>query len=121
RLNAAGRLGCARLVVDLLTTAHRQQAVDLARVLEDQNAKRQTLERRMLSEARELVEAADAHQAPAIVLANAGWHSGVLGIVASRLVDLYGRPALLIALPVPNAVENGHAPVGVGSGRSIPG
>jgi single-stranded-DNA-specific exonuclease len=121
RLNAAGRLGCARLVVDLLTTTQRQQAVDLARVLEDQNGKRQTLERRMLSEARVLVEATGGHEAPAIVLANAGWHSGVLGIVASRLVDLYGRPSLMIALPAANAVENGHAAVGVGSGRSIPG
>ena len=121
RLNAAGRLGCARLVVDLLLTTHRQQAVDLARVLEDHNSKRQTLERRMLTEARELVEATGAHEAPAIVLASAGWHSGVIGIVASRLVDLYGRPALMIALPAASAVENGHASVGVGSGRSIPG
>jgi single-stranded-DNA-specific exonuclease len=121
RLNAAGRLGCARLVVDLLTTTQRTQAVDLARVLEDQNAKRQTLERRMLTEARALVEADHLHESPAIVLANAGWHSGVIGIVASRLVDLFARPALMIALPAPNAVESGHAEVGVGSGRSIPG
>jgi single-stranded-DNA-specific exonuclease len=121
RLNAAGRLGCARLVVDLLTTTQRHQAVDLARVLEDQNAKRQTLERRMLAEARELAEAAGLHEMPAVVLANAGWHSGVLGIVASRLVDLYGRPALMIALPAANAVESGHAAVGVGSGRSVDG
>jgi single-stranded-DNA-specific exonuclease len=66
------------------------------------------------------VQAAGAHEAPAIVLAKAGWHSGVIGIVASRLVDLYGRPALMIALPAPTAVESGHAAVGVGSGRSIP-
>jgi single-stranded-DNA-specific exonuclease len=121
RLNAAGRLGCARLVVDLLTTTQRQQAVDLARVLEDQNSKRQMLERRMLSEARDLVEATGVHDAPAIVLANAGWHCGVLGIVASRLVELYGRPALMIALPATNTAENGQAAVGIGSGRSIPG
>jgi single-stranded-DNA-specific exonuclease len=74
-----------------------------------------------LSEARGLVEATGGHEAPAIVLANAGWHSGILGIVASRLVDLYGRPSLMIALPAANGADNGHASVGVGSGRSIHG
>src|SRR5262249_59053221 len=75
----------------------------------------------MLHEARELAEATGLDEMPAVVLANAGWHSGVLGIVASRLVDLYGKPALMIALPAANAVESGHDAVGVGSGRSIDG
>jgi single-stranded-DNA-specific exonuclease len=122
RLNAAGRLGCARLVVELLTTTKIEQAAELARCLEDQNQKRQTLERRMLTEARQLVEANRYHEAPAIVLAHAGWHAGVIGIVASRLADIYARPSLMVALPAaPPVGENGDEPIGVGSGRSIPG
>src|SRR5262249_9174854 len=123
RLNAAGRLGCARLVVDLLTTPRREQAVDLARYLEDQNAKRQALERRMVAEARELIEADGRHQDAALVLARSGWHPGVIGIVAGRLVELYGRPALMIALPSTNgdAETGAHAGLGVGSGRSVAG
>src|SRR5262249_50573477 len=70
RLNAAGRLGCARLVVELLTTPQRERAVDLARFLEDQNLKRQALERRMVSEARQMVEAAGRPDDPALVLAS---------------------------------------------------
>jgi single-stranded-DNA-specific exonuclease len=125
RMNAAGRLGCARLVVDLLTTTRREQAVDLARYLEDQNAKRQTLERRMVAEARELVDAEGRQDDPALVLASLDWHGGILGIVAGRLAELYGRPTLMIALQPTRAttapVDAAHARVGVGSGRSIPG
>jgi single-stranded-DNA-specific exonuclease len=122
RLNAAGRLGCARLVVDLLTTSSDEQALQLARYLEDQNAKRQTLERRMVAEARERIEAEALHRDPALVLAQPGWHAGVIGIVAGRLAELYGRPALMISLPDPEkANEDGHAGAGLGSGRSIPG
>jgi single-stranded-DNA-specific exonuclease len=117
RLNAAGRLGCARLVVDLLTTTRPEQAADLARFLEDQNQKRQTLERRLLSEARQQIEETGRDGDHALVLAGGGWHAGIIGIVASRLVDLYGRPALMIALPGGRGAE-GPA---VGSGRSVPG
>jgi single-stranded-DNA-specific exonuclease len=112
RLNAAGRLGCARLVVELLTTTRREQAVDLARFLEDTNAKRQTLERRLVQEARDQAEAKGYATMPAVVLAGAGWHGGVLGIVAGKLAELYGRPALMISLPT-----EGDGP-GVGSGRA---
>ena len=122
RLNAAGRLGCARLVVDLLTTTNEEQANQLARYLEEQNAQRQTIERRMVSEARMMVEEQGRGDDPALVLAHDGWHAGIIGIVAGRLVELYGRPALMIALPNPDAGGNGrHVRVGVGSGRSVPG
>jgi single-stranded-DNA-specific exonuclease len=113
RINAAGRLGTARLAVELLTTPSADRAVDLARFLEEQNQQRQLLERRILHEARDLVDAQHADD-PALVLVNSGWHPGLIGIVASRLVDLYGRPVLMIA------VREGQT-VGQGSGRSIPG
>jgi single-stranded-DNA-specific exonuclease len=133
RMNAAGRLGCARLVVELLTTTNEEQANRLARYLEDQNAQRQTIERRMVAEARKMVEEQGRGEDPALVLAHLGWHAGIIGIVAGRLADLYARPTLMIALPdtppsSPPSLggEKGgrdgrHVRVGVGSGRSVPG
>ncbi|HEY7152316.1 MAG TPA: single-stranded-DNA-specific exonuclease RecJ [Gemmataceae bacterium] len=122
RLNAAGRLGCARLVVDLLTTTNEEQANRLAQYLEEQNAQRQTIERRMVSEARKMVEEQGRGDDAALVLAHDGWHAGIIGIVAGRLAELYARPALMIALPSRDAEGNGrHVRVGVGSGRSIHG
>jgi single-stranded-DNA-specific exonuclease len=119
RINAVGRLGCARLVVELLTTTTQHRAVDLARVLEKQNEDRQTLERQILRQARELVEQGGQDLPPALVLMHPDWHAGVIGIVAGRLADQYGRPTLLIA-PRQEATDNA-APVSQGSGRSIPG
>jgi single-stranded-DNA-specific exonuclease len=114
RLNAAGRLGCARLVVELLTTESRERANDLARFLEGQNTQRQQIERRIFDEARTLLESGDQAAAPALVLASADWHAGVIGIVAGRLAELYGRPVLMIAL-------RRELNVGQGSARSVPG
>ncbi len=121
RINAAGRLGTARLAVELLTTRSAERAGHLAHYLEEQNSQRQQLERRILSEAREMVEAGDGATTnsaagngdSALVLARQDWHPGLLGIVASRLVDIYGKPALMIAL--------GTEHVCLGSGRSVPG
>src|SRR5262245_22340164 len=112
RINAAGRLGTARLAVELLTTMNGQRAGVLADYLERQNQERQALERRILNEARELAEQFAGHAA--LVLASSQWHPGLIGIVASRLVDQFGRPVLLIAL------RDGQAH-GQGSGRSVPG
>jgi single-stranded-DNA-specific exonuclease len=112
RLNAAGRLGCARLVVELLTTTNAEKARELAAYLDGQNKERQSLERRFTREARELLEAGDWQTMPAIVLHHAEWHAGVIGIVAGRLAEQFGRPALVIASRDDPAS---------GSGRSIPG
>jgi single-stranded-DNA-specific exonuclease len=112
RLNAAGRLGLARMVVELLTTRDPDRAQKLAEFLEDQNRKRQTLEREISRQAREMLAASGWRDAPALVLAATDWHPGVIGIVAGRLAEQFARPALVIAL------TNGQA---VGSGRSVPG
>jgi single-stranded-DNA-specific exonuclease len=117
RLNAAGRLGCARLVVELLTTTSPQRAADYARTLEDQNAKRQKIERDMVKAAREMAER-DYAESAALVLASQDWHGGVIGIVAGRLAEQFARPVLMIAV---RPGENGGLPVGHGSGRSVPG
>jgi single-stranded-DNA-specific exonuclease len=118
RLNAVGRLGSARLVIELLTTSSPQRALDLARFLEGQNAQRQQFERKILARAREMAADGVLDGSAALVLADADWHPGIVGIVASRLVDLYARPVLLIALR-PERGENGA--IGQGSGRSVPG
>lgn len=112
RLNAAGRLGTARLAVELLMTPSADRADTLADYLERQNHERQLLERRILQEARQLAELEG--DVPALVLASDGWHPGLLGIVASRLVDQYARPVLMISL-------RADPPHGQGSGRSVPG
>lgn len=113
RLNAAGRLGQARLAIELLATSNQTRAVDLARYLNEQNEKRQTVERRIASQAKEMVDAStELKDAPALVLCSDDWHPGVIGIVASRLVEKYARPVLIIS------TQEG---VGSGSGRSIDG
>ena len=132
RLNAAGRLGSARLVVELLTTTAAPRAADLARHLDTNNQQRQTLERRILMQAREQVDADGLSEAPALVLASPEWHPGVIGIVAGRLAEQFARPALMIALTEARTLANdprreaNDAPpapglVGHGSGRSVPG
>ncbi|MGQ9650417.1 MAG: single-stranded-DNA-specific exonuclease RecJ [Phycisphaerae bacterium] len=112
RLNAAGRMGHARMAVELLTLADTPRAKEIAAYLESQNRGRQTVERQILKEACEMINAGnlagDARRA--IVLACEKWHAGVIGIVASRIVDRYCRPTVLISL------ENGQ---GQGSARSI--
>ena len=112
RINAAGRLGTARLAVELLVTPSAQRAEVLADFLERQNHERQVLERRILQEAREQVLRCGLGSA--LVLSSPNWHPGLLGIVASRLVDQTGCPVLMIAVPSTTAL-------GQGSGRSIPG
>jgi single-stranded-DNA-specific exonuclease len=113
RLNAAGRLGTARLAVELLTTPSPQRAGELARYLEELNGQRQQLERRIFGEARDMIESDGHASRPALVLAGADWHPGLIGIVAGRLADLYGRPALMISLHDPE--------MALGSARSVPG
>ena len=111
RLNAVGRLGHALRGVELLTATTEHQANSIARELEEMNARRQDLDRRVLEEASARVRRLDLDQTYGIVLAGDGWHPGVIGIVASRLVEEFGRPTILIGL---------EGDEGKGSGRSIP-
>ncbi len=111
RLNAAGRIGDAKLGLSLLLAEHESDANVIARQLEEMNRDRQTLDQAVLSDAMRQVDAYDLDETFGLVLANKGWHAGVIGIVASRIVEQTCRPAVLIA------VDDG---VGKGSGRSIP-
>jgi single-stranded-DNA-specific exonuclease len=121
RINAVGRLGMARVAVDLLTTTRREHAVDLARYLEQLNAERQQKERALVKAVREQIDAEGRGGDPGLVLAGADWHGGIIGIVAGRLAELYGRPALMIKLPPAGAAGGEPGGLAVGSGRSIPG
>lgn len=112
RVNAAGRLGCARLVVELLTTTNPVKARETALFLEEQNKKRQNIERAIAGEARELIRINGYERDPAIVLAAAEWHPGVIGIVAGRLAEQFARPVVLIARPARAEVVGGSGRAG---------
>ncbi|MCH2200784.1 MAG: single-stranded-DNA-specific exonuclease RecJ [Fuerstiella sp.] len=99
RLNAAGRLGQARLAVELLTTSDPERAASLADYVDQLNNNRKTVERRIFKAAREMVDQkSEWEEHPTLVLADHGWHPGVIGIVASRVAELYEKPTVLIAL-----------------------
>jgi single-stranded-DNA-specific exonuclease len=112
RLNAAGRLEDAALGVELLLCDDLQKAVAMAAELDASNAERQALEQEILRDALAMVkDTPGLGNRKSIVLASEAWHPGVIGIVASRIVDMFHRPTVLIAL------QGGN---GRGSGRSIP-
>jgi single-stranded-DNA-specific exonuclease len=109
RLNAAGRLGEAQLALDLLL-ASDTDAPKLAAELDDLNTERQRIQELVWLEAR--AQAAEQAGEPAVVVGGDGWHAGVVGIVAARLVDETGRPSVAIAF------KDGE---GRGSARTVPG
>lgn len=110
RLNAAGRLGDAQLALDLLLAEDDTQATALAQQLDDVNRERQRIQELVWTEA--LAAAADWAHAPAIVVGGAGWHHGVVGIIAARLVDRFARPVVVVGF---------DGEVGRGSARTMGG
>ncbi|ODS59432.1 MAG: single-stranded-DNA-specific exonuclease RecJ [Acidobacteria bacterium SCN 69-37] len=118
RLNAAGRMNSPDLALDLLLLRGREEAVrekarELARRLGEENTRRQEQEAAILAEARRSIEKDPQVGAQnLLIVAGEGWHRGVIGIVASKIVDAYHKPALVLS------IEDG---VARGSGRSIPG
>src|SRR5438067_3888564 len=114
RLNAAGRLSTAEKSLRLLLTHDESEATALAAELDQNNRERQDVEHQIFDAAIEQIEAhSDAARDAAIIAGGRAWHPGVLGIVASRIVRKYHRPAIVIGFD-----ENG---IGKGSGRSIEG
>ncbi|MEN8687097.1 MAG: single-stranded-DNA-specific exonuclease RecJ [Desulfuromonadales bacterium] len=112
RLNAAGRIEDAALGVELLLEEDMVQALHTARYLDQCNRRRQELEQQTLKEAEAAIAGLSEQYTHTIVLGGEGWHPGVIGIVASRLVERYHRPTVLVAL-------DGEG--GKGSARSIRG
>jgi single-stranded-DNA-specific exonuclease len=114
RMNALGRLGNANQAVELLTTTDKGRARSLATQLEGLNAERKLITSQVLQAAQAQIESDPTYlQDAALVLSHPNWPGGVIGIVASRLVERYARPVLLIAAP-PGELARGSA-------RSVPG
>lgn len=112
RLNAGGRLGEPMLATRLLLATEPAEAAALASRLNELNGRRQTLERSLTAAAEAAVQPQLDRDAPILLAAGEAWHPGVLGIVASRLVERFGRPAFVVG------IQDG---VAKGSGRSVPG
>jgi single-stranded-DNA-specific exonuclease len=106
KLNAAGRIGCAQLVVDLLITNRMDQAREIALFLSDQNKQRQKIERQILTEAKELAESEEFLHDPFLVLAGTTWHPGIVGVVAGRLTEEFGKPCIVLAPPVTSSTTS---------------
>ena len=112
RINAAGRMDAARKVVEMLTTDSRETADEIARELDRHNRERRETEARVLAEALAQIEERRLQDRWSIVVGGRGWHPGVVGIVASRIVERFHRPTVVVGL------DRGE---GKGSGRSIRG
>lgn len=111
RINAAGRMGDASRVVRLLTTDDREEAANLAAELDSENQLRRQQDAAAFEDAKKLVDAdLFLQKANGLVLASAQWHPGVIGIVASRMVEAYHRPTVMIAV---------HGDMGRGSARTM--
>ncbi|HTY08518.1 MAG TPA: single-stranded-DNA-specific exonuclease RecJ [Candidatus Edwardsbacteria bacterium] len=111
RINAAGRMGDAGTALQLLVTEDPQQAAAIARLLDEENKKRKAIDDQILESATAMVRSQiDLEREKVIVLSSADWHQGVIGIVASRLVEQFYRPTVLIAV---------DGDRGKGSARSI--
>ena len=117
RINAAGRMGDASTAVRLFTTENEAEAEKLAILLSRSNAKRQQIQDGIYKEAVKIIENdAEYKEQKVLVVYNKGWHHGVIGIVASKLVDRYYKPAFVFSIE--DEKSDSYA---VGSGRSIEG
>ncbi len=113
RINAVGRLGDAIRAVELFTTTDHDEAARLARILEEENGERRKIDEMTFSHAVQLVESRENYEEErGIVLHNDNWHPGVIGIVASRLVERYYKPSVMLT-----TIDG----VAKGSARSVTG
>ncbi len=110
RINACGRLGKAQEALNLFLTKNLVEAQEIAKRLNEDNVERQTTEKKIFEQAKQQVE--ENQEEPCIVLGQEGWHHGVIGIVSSKITDMYFKPSILICF---------EGEEGKGSGRSIPG
>ncbi|HNX36924.1 MAG TPA: single-stranded-DNA-specific exonuclease RecJ [Candidatus Cloacimonadota bacterium] len=112
RINAAGRMGSAALAVELLISTEEEKSQELAEIIERQNSLRQQEDQKTFFEACEIIEKKykDLNQTSCMIISSDDWHQGVIGIVASKLVEKYYRPVIMISF------KDGF---GSGSGRSV--
>ena len=111
RINACGRMGNEKVALDLFLSKDYAEAKKLAIRLNEYNIERQTIEKQIFDEAVQKVEANEKNKT-CVIVGSKGWHHGIIGIVASKITDMYFKPSILVCF------EDGE---GKGSGRSIPG
>ncbi|MBE5805408.1 MAG: single-stranded-DNA-specific exonuclease RecJ [Clostridiales bacterium] len=111
RINASGRMGFARDALQLFLTNNINEAIEISKKLNEYNIQRQETEKRIFQEVLEKIEKTEKDKT-CIILGNENWHHGVIGIVASKITEMYYKPSILICY---------EGNEGKGSGRSIPG
>ena len=111
RINACGRMGNEQVALDLFLSKDYEEAKKLALKLNEYNIERQTIEKRIFDEATEKIEKNERDNT-CIIVGSEGWHHGIIGIVASKVTEMYFKPSILICF---------EGEEGKGSGRSIPG
>ena len=112
RINASGRMGHQEDALDLFLSKDAQEASELTQKLNEYNTSRQEIEREIYNEAIKKIESENLANGSVIVVTGNGWHHGVVGIVASKISELYFKPCILLSF---------DDDIGKGSGRSIPG
>ncbi len=112
RINAAGRMGKAERAVELLIADNIMPALNIANEIDEENALRQQTEKKIYEEAVQIIENSSLKYDRVLVVSGENWHHGVIGIVASRITEKYGVPAILLSV---------DGDVATGSGRSIDG
>ena len=121
RINAAGRIHCASVAVELFLAEEHERAYSIAEELCAMNKERQSEENKIMNEAYAKIEAEGLIDDPVIVLDADNWHHGVIGIVSSRITEKYSRPSILVSFEGNGDGEPSPDDVGKGSGRSIKG
>ena len=111
RINACGRMGKQEIALKLFLTDDKKEAEEITEILNNYNVERQQTEKEIFEQAVSEIERANVDE-PCIVLGKEGWHHGVIGIVSSKVTELYFKPSILICF---------EGEEGKGSGRSIPG
>lgn len=112
RINACGRMGHEKEALDLFLTNNIEEAQKITHNLNKYNLERQEIEKRIFNEVQEMMQDPEEQKLPCIVLGKENWHHGVIGIVSSKITDIYFKPSILLC------IEDNLAK---GSGRSVPG
>lgn len=112
RINACGRMGHEEEALELFLTNSVQEAEKITQRLNEYNLERQQIEKRIFDEVEEIIQKSEEKNLPCIVLEKENWHHGVIGIVSSKITDMYFKPSILMSI---------EGDIAKGSGRSIPG
>ena len=112
RINACGRMGHADEALKLFLTKDKNEAIELTHKLNEYNKTRQDIEKKIFEEALYKIENEDVNNKSALIIGGDNWHHGVIGIVSSKITEMFFKPSILICFEEQN---------GKGSGRSIPG